>query len=164
LRQYQQVLHHIPDDILALFVEDGPVLDDLTEVKGRVGPGCRKAGGMRIVCETNKVIYGIETLKLRQGVGVRRALIIFLNETDVRTLEPRIVSSLPLLVFYQNRCSHQILYHSFLQKSTLLCKQRANSLLSCRKDRLSTLLAPTSHLDYLLHCGNDGEILTSANT
>lgn len=27
------MLHYISDDILALFIEDGPVLDDLTEVE-----------------------------------------------------------------------------------------------------------------------------------
>ena len=49
--------------------------------------------------ETDKVICGnIEVPgKLRQGVGVRRTSIIILNETDVRTLEPRIVARYPYL-------------------------------------------------------------------
>ena len=66
---------------------------------------------MRVVCEIDKIVgSGIEALgKLRQDVGVRRALIIILNETDVRTLEPRIGSSLPLLVLYKNGCSPDII-------------------------------------------------------
>jgi hypothetical protein len=121
-------------------MEGGVSRSILSGDRGRCGSGADK-----VICG-NIEVPG----KLRQGVGVRRALIIILNETDVRTLEPRIGSLLPLLTLYQNRCSHQILYHSYLQKSILLCKQKPILSWPAEKIGSQRLLLYPPNLDDLL--------------